>query len=332
MVYLEFSQEQQIAAVSNLVPTLLDQYSVQDAEFENINHGFNSSFKVTTSSGDKFALRINTNSKKSPSEIEGEVLLLEYLANNEVLNSPKPIRTMDGETFSRVQADFLDREILAVLCHWIDGEVIGTEASDQQLFELGAAMGMLHECAALIPSNLTSRFSKIDRTLFNSPDNLRKPDSRIDSELQRLIADAFKISDEVFQELAKQSERILIHADLHPFNALKTQSGLAVIDFDDVGIGYELQDLAITFFYLRDKPGKEEMVLDGYRSIRNLPQYKPNQIEALLVARQLLLLNDLLDVTTAEEIASTPEYIEITRLRLKNFLETGKFELIRRLS
>ncbi|MFM7860389.1 MAG: hypothetical protein ACKO8C_03135 [Candidatus Nanopelagicaceae bacterium] len=100
---------------------------------------------------------------------------------------------------------------------------------------------------------------------------------------------------------------------------------------DDLGIGYEMQDLAITFFYLRDMPGKEEVVLEGYKSVCEPPKVKSHQLEALLLSRQLLLLNDLLDVTTAEEIASTPEYIEITRLRIKNFLDTGRFELIRRL-
>jgi hypothetical protein len=51
-----------------------------------------------------------------------------------------------------------------------------------------------------------------------------------------------------------------------------------------------------------------------------------------MASRQLLLLNDLLDANTAEEISFIPEYIEITKLRLDNYLRTGRFELIKRLS
>jgi hypothetical protein len=63
--YIDLSQDEQIALVSQLVPLLMAQYPVDFEKFENINHGFNSSFKVTTKSGEHFALRINTNSKKN---------------------------------------------------------------------------------------------------------------------------------------------------------------------------------------------------------------------------------------------------------------------------
>lgn len=331
-MYTELSQEQQIELISGLVPELLSQYSINNAEFKSINHGFNSSFKVTTEAGENFALRINTNSKKSPHEVEGEVQLLEYIAKNNIVEAPRPNRTSENFAYSKVEADFLGKEITAVLNNWIDGEELGIEATDQELFELGAQMAKLHQCAPTIPNEIVEAFPRITRTLFNSPDNLRRNDSRFDSEMRNLIDRAFEATEQVFEQLKSQSQMMLIHADLHPHNALKTNNGLAIIDFDDAGIGYALQDMSITFFYLRDNAEREEFVKQGYLSVAELPEMKQGQMDALLVARQLLLLNDLLDVTTAEEIAYTPEYIEITRLRLKNYHETGRFELIRRLS
>ena len=331
-VYTELSQEQQIELVAKAVPDFLAQYKLDGSTFKNVNHGFNSSFKVDAPDGCSYALRINTNSKKSSAQVEAEIRLLELIASKKVIDAPVPVRTSSGHAYSKISLDFLGRHVTAVLNHWIDGDDLGDEITDAELIQLGAAMAKLHKFSKDIPNELVNIFPRIDRTLFNSPDNLRKDEPRFDAEMRNLIDRAFEISDAVFAEISKNSDRIAIHADLHPSNVLKTSTGLAVIDFDDVGVGYEIQDLAITFFYLRDMPGKEELVLEGYRSVSELPELKESHVEALLLSRQLLLLNDLLDVTTAEEIAYTPEYIEISRLRIKHFLNTGKFELIRRLS
>lgn len=331
-MYTELSQEQQIELVAKAVPGFLAQYKLAGSTFKNVNHGFNSSFKVDAPDGCSYALRINTNSKKSAAQVEAEIRLLELIAAKKVIDAPVPVRTSSGHAYSKNNLDFLRLDVTAVLNHWIDGEDLGDEITDAELIQLGAAMAKLHKFSKDIPDELVNIFPRIDRTLFNSPDNLRKDEPRFDAEMRSLIDQAFEISEAVFAEISKNSDPIVIHADLHPSNVLKTTTGIAVIDFDDVGVGYKIQDLAITFFYLRDMPGKEDLVLEGYRSVSELPKLKESHVEALLLSRQLLLLNDLLDVTTAEEIAYTPEYIEISRLRIKHFLNTGRFELIRRLN
>jgi Ser/Thr protein kinase RdoA (MazF antagonist) len=330
--YIDLSQDEQIALVSQLVPLLMAQYPVDFEKFENINHGFNSSFKVTTKSGEHFALRINTNSKKNASEVTGEVLLLEYINQQAIVLAPKPLRTLDGSAFAKTHVDFLGREVFAVLCEWIDGEELDVDPIDGEFFELGANMAKLHKGLANCPEDITKLLPRINRTLFNSPDNLRKDDERLELDIRKLIDQTFKKSDAVFERLAASNQLLPIHADLHVHNVLRTPKGLAVIDFDDVGIGYEIQDLTVTNFYLRYEEGRDNLVLAGYESIKPLPKYKAEQFEAIMASRQLLLLNDLLDANTAEEIAFIPEYIEITKLRLDNYLRNGRFELIKRLS
>ena len=315
-----------------MVPDFLAQYGLAGSTFKNVNHGFNSSFKVDAPDGCSYGLRINTNSKKSSAQVEAEIRLLELIAENRVVDAPVPVRTNLDQAYSKLSLDFLGKDVMAVLNHWIDGEDLGEDMTDTELKQLGAAMAKLHKFAANVPNEIVNAFPRIDQTLFNSPDNLRKGDVRFDPEMQDLIDRCYEISESAFQELSKQSEPLLIHADLHPANVLRTPTGIAVIDFDDVGIGSKLQDLAITFFYLRDMQGKENLVLEGYQSVAELPKMQKELVEALLVSRQLLLLNDLLDSTTAEEIEFTPEYIEISRIRLKHFLTTGRFELIRRLN
>lgn len=332
MNYIDLSQEEQIALISQLVPSLMAQYPVDFEKFENINHGFNSSFKVTAKSGEYFALRINTNSKKNASEVTGEVLLLEYINQQAIVLAPKPLRTSDGSAYAKTYVDFLSREVFAVLCEWIDGEELDVDPIDGEFFELGVNMAKLHKGLANCPEEICKLLPRIDRTLFNSPDNLRRDDGRLASDIRRLIDQTFEKSDAVFERLSAANQLLPIHADLHVHNVLRTSKGLAVIDFDDVGIGYEVQDLTVTNFYLRYESGRDNLVLAGYESIKPLPKYEAEQFEAIMASRQLLLLNDLLDANTAEEISFIPEYIEITKLRLDNYLRTGRFELIKRLS
>jgi hypothetical protein len=76
-VYTELSQEEQIQLLSEVVPKFLAQYQLDPATFEIVNHGFNSSFKVAAANSQKYALRVNTNSKKNELQVEAEVRLLE---------------------------------------------------------------------------------------------------------------------------------------------------------------------------------------------------------------------------------------------------------------
>jgi len=75
MEYTELDEDGQVAEVQKLVPGLLSQYGVEASSVENVNHSFNSSFKVTSTSGDEYALRINLGSyrrrMKSLAEIRG---------------------------------------------------------------------------------------------------------------------------------------------------------------------------------------------------------------------------------------------------------------------
>ena len=107
----------------------------------------------------------------------------------------------------------------------------------------------------------------------------------------------------------------------------RSEKQIAIIDFYDAGFGYPSQDLSISIFYLRDQPEKEQKLLEGYKSVKELPVGLELTLERLLVARQLLLLNTLLVTAVADEIAFIPDYIQKVKYRLQNFYSTGVFTL-----
>ena len=148
-----------------------------------------------------------------------------------------------------------------------------------------------------------------------------------DIEFLELIKKAILDSTKVFEELAEIETLQLIHADLHMGNVIDQNGELHIIDFDDAGFGHPSQDLSISIFYLRDVKDSEKRLLDGYKSMREIPNGLESSLERLLVARQILLLNTLLVTAVADEIAFIPEYIKKVKWRLHNFYACGIFLL-----
>jgi Ser/Thr protein kinase RdoA (MazF antagonist) len=93
-------------------------------------------------------------------------------------------------------------------------------------------------------------------------------------------------------------------------------------------MGYPIQDIATSFFYLREDREREKNLLAGYASIAPLPEYDPAELELLVAVRCLVLLNYLIGAATADDVAMIPAYIDKTERRLKHYLETGQFEFL----
>jgi Ser/Thr protein kinase RdoA (MazF antagonist) len=82
----------------------------------------------------------------------------------------------------------------------------------------------------------------------------------------------------------------VIHADLHPGNVLVTETGVAVIDFDDAAFGWHAYDMAVGLFFHRRSPDFDAILaafLAGYRAVRPLPETVERTIPMFLLVRGL---------------------------------------------
>jgi Ser/Thr protein kinase RdoA (MazF antagonist) len=325
MAYTELDEATQIAEVEKLVPELLARYGLAADHVENVNHSYNSSFKVI--SGDQaYALRINLGSDKSSAEVLAEMQWLEALAG--VIPAPVPVRTTSGELFTSIYFPPLEGEFNAVVFKWIDGDEVGDNATTDQIFAIGENMAKLQIFAENLKFEAPAFLPEINKTLLQSEDLLRpNQPSQVDDELYELLLKGFELSDEVHQRLSQTQTLIPIHADLHAANIIQTKNGIAVIDFDDAGIGLPIQDLSISAFYLRKDKEQEKIVAEGYSSIKELPSISAEDFEVLVMARGLLLTNAILSMTSAEIVEFTPTYMQRIKVRLRNFFDTGEFML-----
>jgi len=327
MTYTELDEAGQIAEVGKLVPGLLAQYGIDANELTNANHGFNSTFKAV-SSNKAYALRINLGSSKSANEILAEMQWLEALDGE--VSAPVPVRTTSGELYTSVYFAPLEAEFNAVMFEWLEGEEVGDEPTNEQLFGIGQAMAKLQLFAKNLSFTAPATLPNINNSLLQAKDLLRPNQPKeIDDELYGLLMDALKISDDLHERLSKEIPLQPIHADLHAGNIIQGPNGLSVIDFDDAGFGLPIQDLSINALYLREDKEREKYVAEGYSSIAELPKISPEDFEILVMARALCLTNAILEMKAAEIIEFLPTYMKRTKKRFQNFFATGEFILVK---
>ena len=328
MAYQDMNEEEQIAEVQKLVPGILAQYGIEAKAIENVNHSFNSSFKITTDKGAELALRINLASSKSSNEVLAEMQWLEQLSEDGSVLAPVPLRTTNNELLISTRFEPLDTETTAVLCKWIPGEEVGDEPTNEQLFALGQNMARLQIFAKKLQFEAPAFLPTINRTLMNTEDNLRPSQPKqINDKLYGDILKGLELSDEVYARLSKDQELLPIHADLHNGNAIQTEDQLAIIDFDDAGMGLPVQDLVISNYYIREDTEREKHLKAGYASLLELPKISDEDYEILLMGRLIGLVSAVTYMTSAEIIEFIPTFLERTQKRLDHFFSTGEFLL-----
>lgn len=326
--FADMNQEDQLSYIQSLVPLFAREFELDVKEIENVNFAFNASFKVTTTNGQIYAFRININSKKQTAELAAEAEWLQRIDQLESLHAPVPLRSRNGEYYASVWSDLLEKDLVCLAYIWIEGTVPEDEATADDYRNIGRNMAHLHlSSKGWLPTGLAS-MPLLNTTFLSSTSNY--PDSRISPELERMIGEILIECDKVHERLSAQTMLQPIHADLHASNVVNRPDGIQVIiDFDDCGIGFPLQDFAISSFYVRDGSAFEECVFEGYSEVASVPNFNQQDFELLILSRQILLLSELLVIETAEEREFIPTYLEYTEKRIQHFYDTGVFKLIR---
>lgn len=121
----------------------------------------------------------------------------------------------------------------------------------------------------------------------------------------------------------------LIHADLHYGNVFFTESGIAAIDFDDLGFAHFAYDQAVTLTtYRRDKRYEHlrEAYGEGYEKVRPLPKDWRERVEIFMAARLIFMVDWFF---TRDDNPRLREYRDRAlpkwAVDLERYLATGSF-------
>ncbi len=306
--------------------TALTQYPLAPVRLRLVNHGFNTTFRVDADDGTRFALRINVNSRREPEWIAAEMAWQEAIANDTELTVPRPQRTRDGGLVARAHSPDLGRELDAVLYSWLPGPDLGDTVTPDQMRAVGRALAVLHAHAEHWRPPTGTDLPTFDEPLFGAPDRLTTGHPLVSDEQQEVLAAALAATRRHHAELFADTTPIPIHADLHQWNTKWHRGQLSLFDFDDSGFGVPLQDLAISAYYVRRvDQALEAALLEGYASMRPLPEGIAKHYESLLAARNVLLLDDVLDTVNSTMRDALPTYLATSVHRIGEWLDTGVY-------
>jgi hypothetical protein len=317
--FFDSTSQQQIESFTTSAREILAEYGLYDVEIACINYEFNATFKVVTDNGDKYALRINVNSTRTPSNMLAEIEFINFLSRIKGIETPKPIANNIDRYITSVLHTDSGKTIYGILYTWLEGEEIGDEPTQEQLFSVGAAMATMHQSSLQFKLSEMAELPTFSDWLWGTQDFLLSDKSRLTQEQYEAIRDAIAIIENDTRNLFRSNPIQVIHGDLHGWNLMWHEGELAIFDFDDCGYGIPHQDLAVTLYYL-DTPAQDEAILEGYRSICEIPAYSKAQMNSLLLQRRLVLLNYLYETKNPEHKAMLPAYLEKTMERVAGFL------------
>ena len=100
----------------------LARYPLEVSRITLIHHGFNTTFRVETADGGRYALRINVNSSRTLANIETELAWTAALAADTSLHVPTPQLNNDGQAITMVYSPVMQRELPTALFGWLRGQ------------------------------------------------------------------------------------------------------------------------------------------------------------------------------------------------------------------
>ncbi|MEO7453296.1 MAG: phosphotransferase [Fimbriimonadales bacterium] len=266
------------------------QFDINAVEIKPLNHGENTTFRITDTSGQMHVVRIHRPGYQTLESIDSELIFLEALNKGTSLSVPNPRHTPTGERIVKVSAKGVDGERYAVVFDWIDGKFVGERVTPRHLSMTGELTAKLH------------RF--VDD--WNAPQSFERRDWHDEFHLENVgdrlgeFADpkpffgAYKLMRRQIDSYDSATDYGIIHADLHFGNVIFPNGGIAAIDFDDLGFANYAYDYAVTMnSHRRHKRFEElrEAYGAGYETIRKLPNDWHDRLEVFMAARVIFMVD-----------------------------------------
>jgi Ser/Thr protein kinase RdoA (MazF antagonist) len=261
-----------------------------------VRHGENTTYRIDTRGGERFALRLHRPHYQTVRSIESEVAWMLALRETGLV-TPPPLCGADGKLVQTADArDGTERLVTAFT--WMDGVPLPRLDRLDLWRRLGELMALVHEQARrwTPPVGFTRDAWDLaalvgERPRWGDPYRL----GSWDNETARLLLACRAAVRERLAEFGASSDRFgLVHADLSFENVLVQDDGTTVvIDFDDSGPGWFLYDLAVALHPFEHRHGfteRRNALIGGYRSVADVAHDFFEELPTLLMARRLATL------------------------------------------
>jgi len=291
----------QVRRLRDLANRALMRYPIRVRSCTLISHWENTTFRVISTTGKMFLLRVHRHAYHTKHAILEELQWLEKLSARGTVKVPDPVRSNDGHLVELVGSPQVTDNRHCCLFRWIDGRFIDKSVGVQHLSQLGDVIGELQSSTVEVPV-VHRRYWDAEGLVgthpkFGSIDTLEGISGKTQDVISRareLVLRRLRRFEKAFPE--KQG---LIHADLHFGNLLMTRDGIAVIDFDDCGFGFHVYDLAVNlgvvdFMARRRKELRytrlKDALIQTYANKMSWDRHDEAMLPFFMTARKLLML------------------------------------------
>ncbi len=283
------------AALGSLAELALSRYPAElQGSLRLLCRSENATF-LLQAGGKRYALRLHRAGYHQRAEIESELNWLDALVETGII-VPQAVKDRLGE---RVQTLDLPggSQRYAVLFHWIDGEMPGTDVDPRAFRQLGQITARLHQ-----HSRRWQRPDDFRRIIWDHHTMTSAQSHWGDwRDAPFLSAHHRPVIEETVAQVGSrlaafgqhQQHYGLIHADLRLTNLLLHKGETRVIDFDDCGFGWYLHDLAAAISFVEHHPRAAEWIdnwLQGYEQVAHISDDEMAMVPTLLIQRRIQLM------------------------------------------
>ena len=270
-----------------LAETAIAKWPISPLKIALAAHRENAVFRVDAEQG-VFALRLHRPNYRTDMELQSEMQFMAVLAEHGIA-VPRPLKSISKNIVEHVG------QTQASVLTWLSGRPLGKSGMP---LDIPDRMGTFERFGQLIakmhnvtddwrkPSTFTRQTWDVDGLFGEAPQWGRFWDNpRLTPPQQKIL---LAVKDKLRSKLLSQNfDAGLIHADLVSENILVDGTNLHIIDFDDSGYGFRLQDLATALVKHEAEPdfaNLKQALLQGYCSLRPCDNPK---VDLFLLIRHL---------------------------------------------
>ncbi len=254
-----------------------------------LEHQHNTTFRVELETGELNFVRVSRIGDRPESMILPEIEWIKALSEDG-LPVAKPMEWRTGSPWKVIDRPESGEGRIMTRFDWKFGKALA-KPSCEQWRTIGRIMAELHNHSE------GKDFGKgrwdVDAAVGNtgtSEEALRLAEECLGTESRQVLERVAQKYEEIRPVLGSVQ---LIHGDIHCWNILFDGQLPTVIDFDDCGFAPLIYDLCVPIRELRKEklPGSENSLLEGYQSVRKLPESFIDLLPLVLQLRAVQLIH-----------------------------------------
>lgn len=296
-----FEDKKKYADIANCILNRYDSVLGLGNTLELLHLSENLTWLVRDASGRKKAvLRISRPGYHSMEELQAELLWMERVAQDTELSLRAPIADGEGSYIQTVSMPEDEGLYYGVMFTYLEGIPLEKQSPEK----LSAWYEKLGEIAAVLHRQVRKwdGAGKLPRFHWNYETILGEHaiwgDWRKAPSLTPGMITVLRQADSIIcwhlsEYGMTQDNYGLIHGDLRGSNVLIEGSMMKIIDFDDCGYGWYMQDLAASMSFMETEPILTELIrswLTGYQKYARLSRQDKGMIDTFIMMRRLQLL------------------------------------------